>query len=94
MTFIRVILVVFSVAVPGISFAEPAVSDLAARMELRAVETLTLSDQQFLLGDKNGKAAILAGAVLHPDVSRTNWALHRKGSIGGLTEGTPMLTTN
>jgi dienelactone hydrolase len=66
MTFIRVILVVFSVAVPGISLAEPAVSDLAARMELRAVETLTLSDQQFLLGDKNGKAATLAGVLRIP----------------------------
>jgi len=66
MDFMRAIWVVFSVVVPGIAFAEPAVSDLAARMELRAVETLTLSDQQFLLGDKNGKAATLAGVLRIP----------------------------
>ena len=35
--------------------AEPSLRDLAQRTELRAFETLTLTDQQFLTGDKNGK---------------------------------------
>jgi dienelactone hydrolase len=46
--------------------ADPAVSDLAARMELHAIETITVSDQQFLVGDKNGKTANLAGVLRFP----------------------------
>jgi len=41
--------------------AEPSLKDLAARTEVRAIETLTLTDQQFLTGDKNGKAVTIAG---------------------------------
>jgi dienelactone hydrolase len=48
------------------ALAEPSVADLAARMELRAVETLTLTDQQFLTGDKNGKLATLSGVLRLP----------------------------
>ena len=48
------------------ALAEPSVSDLAARMELHAIETLTVSDQQFLVGDKNGKTASLAGVLRFP----------------------------
>src|SRR5262249_18388668 len=44
--------------------ADPSVSDLAARTEIRPVETLTLSDQQFLLGDKaNAKAVTIAAEL-------------------------------
>jgi dienelactone hydrolase len=46
--------------------AEPSTADLAARTELRAIETLTLTDQQFLLGDKNGKAVSIAGELRLP----------------------------
>jgi hypothetical protein len=35
--------------------ADPSLKDLAARTELRVVETLTLTDQQFLTGDKMAK---------------------------------------
>ena len=48
------------------ALAEPSVSDLAARTELRPIETLTLSDQQFLTGDKNGKAVTIAGELRLP----------------------------
>lgn len=46
--------------------AEPALTDLAARVELRAIETVTLSDQQFLSGDKNGKSATVTGMLRFP----------------------------
>lgn len=46
--------------------AEPSLSDLAARIELRPFETLTLSDKQFLTGDKNGKAVTIAGELRIP----------------------------
>src|SRR6266581_6446659 len=48
------------------AFAEPSESDLAARIELRPIETLTLTDQQFLTGDKNGKAVTIAGELRIP----------------------------
>ena len=46
--------------------ADPNLKDLAARTEVRAIETLTLTDQQFLTGDKNGKAATIAGQLRFP----------------------------
>jgi dienelactone hydrolase len=46
--------------------ADPSLKDLAARTELRAIETLTLNDQQFLIGDKNGKAVMIAGQMRFP----------------------------
>ncbi len=48
------------------ALAEPSLNDLAARTELRAIETLTLSDEQFLTGDKNGKAVTIAGELRIP----------------------------
>ena len=45
---------------------EPSVTDLAARIELRTIETITLSDQQILTGDKNGKAVTIAGELRFP----------------------------
>src|SRR5207253_3952977 len=46
--------------------ADPNLKDLAARTEVRAIETLTLTDQQFLTGDKNGKAPTIAGQLRFP----------------------------
>ena len=46
--------------------ADPSLKDLAARTEVRAIETLTLTDQQFLTGDKNGKAVTIAGQLQFP----------------------------
>jgi dienelactone hydrolase len=50
----------------GPALAEPGVKDLAARTEIRALETLTLTDQQFLTGDRNGKAVTIAGQLRIP----------------------------
>jgi dienelactone hydrolase len=46
--------------------ADPAVGDLAARTELRPFESLTLTDHQFLIGDRNGKLVMLAGELRLP----------------------------
>jgi hypothetical protein len=46
--------------------ADPSLKDLAARTELRAIETLTLTDQQFLTGDKNGKTVTIAAQLRFP----------------------------
>jgi len=43
--------------------AEPLSQGMAARTELHAIDTLTLSDAQFLKGDPSGKATILTGAL-------------------------------
>jgi dienelactone hydrolase len=50
----------------GSARAEPAVNDLAARTELRAVDTLTITDQQFLTGDRNGNTVSIAGELRLP----------------------------
>jgi len=48
------------------AIADPSVKELAARTEVRPIETLTLTDQQFLTGDKSGKAAVIAGELRLP----------------------------
>ena len=45
--------------------AEPA-QDIAARTELRAIQTLTLSDKQFLTGDTEAKATTVSGQLRLP----------------------------
>jgi dienelactone hydrolase len=70
--------------------ADPSVNDLAARTELRPFETLTLSDRQFLTGDKNGKAATIAGELRLPQGSNGRLPavilLHGSGGPGGGNE--------
>jgi dienelactone hydrolase len=46
--------------------AVPSPGHAQARVEVRPVETITLSTQQFLTGDKNGKPATLAGELRIP----------------------------
>src|SRR5664279_2268584 len=41
--------------------AQPMPKEVAARVELYAIPSLTLSDQQFLTGDANGKPVTVAG---------------------------------
>jgi dienelactone hydrolase len=49
------------------AIADPSVKELAARTEVRPIETLTLSDQQFLTGDRSAaKAAVIAGELRLP----------------------------
>jgi dienelactone hydrolase len=66
MRTLRTACVILGVLGTQSALAEPSVADLAARMELRAVETLTLTDQQFLIGDKNGKQATVSGLLRLP----------------------------
>jgi dienelactone hydrolase len=47
----------------SIAVAEPVSHDMAARTELHSVDTLTLSDAQFLSGDANAKATTIAGQL-------------------------------
>jgi dienelactone hydrolase len=48
---------------PSFALAEPISRDVAARTELHSIDTLTLSDAQFLSGDVNGKATTTAGQL-------------------------------
>jgi dienelactone hydrolase len=48
------------------ALADPSLKDLAARTELRVIETLTLTDQQFLTGDKNGKPVTIGAQLRLP----------------------------
>jgi dienelactone hydrolase len=69
------------------AMAEPSVTDLAARIELRAIETLTLSDQQFLSGDKSGaKSTMIAGELRLPRGGTGKFPavvlLHGSGGVG------------
>ncbi|HUI94519.1 MAG TPA: dienelactone hydrolase family protein [Xanthobacteraceae bacterium] len=63
---IRAMLVVAALAAAQSAAADPAVNELAARIELRPFESLTLTDQQFLTGDRNGKVVTLAGELQLP----------------------------
>ena len=47
----------------SLAAADPALPDLAVRTELISINTLTLSDAQFLTGDTNGKATTTAGQL-------------------------------
>src|ERR1700742_1503711 len=43
--------------------AEPAGRDIAARTDLISINTLTLSDRQFLTGDSEAKATVISGKL-------------------------------
>src|SRR5262245_54251133 len=64
MGLLRVIVaaLTFSVAAP-FAAADPALEDMAVRTELIPIQTLTLSDSQFLTGDVNAKATTIAGLL-------------------------------
>jgi dienelactone hydrolase len=49
----------------SIAFAAPA-NRMAARTELHAIDTLTLSDAQFLSGDANARTTVTTGALRIP----------------------------
>jgi dienelactone hydrolase len=58
-----------------------------ARTELHAIPTLTLSDHQFLIGDKNGTAVMIAGVLRLPRLGTDRLPavilVHGSGGIGG-----------
>jgi dienelactone hydrolase len=72
------------------ALAEPSLKDLAARTELRAIETLTLTDQQFLTGDKNGKIVSIAAELRLPQGATGRLPavvlLHGSGGVNGGNE--------
>jgi|SRR6516162_1622599 predicted dienelactone hydrolase len=51
--------------VASVAFAAPP-NDMAARTELHAIDTLTLSDAQFLTGDANARATVTTGVLRIP----------------------------
>lgn len=57
-----VALPMFLVAAP-LAVAEPVTNDMAVRIELHAINTMTLSDAEFLTGDANGKATVTTGQL-------------------------------
>jgi dienelactone hydrolase len=64
MGLLRVIVaaLTFSLAT-AFAAADPALDDMAVRTELIPIQTLTLSDSQFLTGDVNAKATTIAGLL-------------------------------
>jgi dienelactone hydrolase len=60
---LRFITVLSASLVATLANAEPASQDIAARTELHSIDTLTLSDTQFLSGDANGKATTTSGQL-------------------------------
>ena len=54
---------IFLGALPGAWAAEVEFKQFAARTELQQIQTLTLSDQQFLTGDSNGKPVTITGQL-------------------------------
>jgi cephalosporin-C deacetylase-like acetyl esterase len=81
-------LVIFALVWTQSALAEPTLKDLATRTELRAIETLTLTDQQFLTGDKNGKVVSISGELRIPQGTsgRLPVVILQHGS-GGLNAG-------
>jgi dienelactone hydrolase len=50
----------------SVALAEESNKDLAGRIELRSFQSLTLTDQQFLTGDKNGLPVTITGELRLP----------------------------
>jgi dienelactone hydrolase len=62
---------------------EPILQDMAARTELHSIDTLTLSDTQFLRGDANGKATTTSGQLrLAMGLDRLPVVVLQHGSAG------------
>jgi dienelactone hydrolase len=61
----RLIFALFLPLVASVAFAG-SINDMAARTELHAIDTLTLSDSQFLRGDTNARAVVTTGALRIP----------------------------
>jgi dienelactone hydrolase len=79
--------VLFAVIVCGMCLCAIESMAQVARTELHAVPTLTLSDQKFLTGEKNGTPVTIAGVLRIPrsEVERLPAVilLHGSGGIGG-----------
>jgi dienelactone hydrolase len=81
-------LAIFTIACLGvIGLFAPKSSAQVPRTELHAITTLTLSDRQFLTGDKNGTPVTIAGVLRIPRLGTDRLPavilLHGSGGIGG-----------
>jgi dienelactone hydrolase len=56
----------FATILSAAAQAEPAAKDIAARTEVHAIQTLTLSDKQFLTGDSEAKVTTTSGVLRLP----------------------------
>jgi acetyl esterase/lipase len=69
---------------------EFSTKDLASRVELRAFQSLTLTDQQFLTGDKNGPPVTITGELRLPQGAEGRVPvviiLHGAGGLGPSNE--------
>ena len=63
MKLLRIIAPISFSLVVSIAAADPESQDMAARTELISINTLTLSDSQFLKGDTNAKATTITGEL-------------------------------
>ena len=70
----------FSLASVQSVIADPSVQELAARTEVRPIETLTLTDQQFLTGDKNAAKAAVDRRRVAPAAGRHRAAAGRRAA--------------
>src|SRR5262249_52730491 len=81
MSWVGTVLGILLINLPGPSHAQ-------TRLELRPVATITLSTQQFLTGDKNGRSAVLAGELRIPKPGTDKIAavilVHGSSGIGAL----------
>jgi dienelactone hydrolase len=59
----RAIAFAVAIATTAPAWAEPPAKTVAARVEAIPIETLTISDEQFLKGDAYGKPTIIAGTL-------------------------------
>ena len=55
--------VLLALGLAGPALAQAPDKQIAARVELHAIPSLTLTDQQFLAGDANGKAVTVSGEL-------------------------------
>jgi len=80
-SFISVLFFALLVSIPSVGHAQ------VARMEIHPFQSVTLTDQQFLLGEKNGKPVTLAGELRIPRPGNDRLPvvilLHSSGGIGG-----------
>jgi len=56
-------LVAFALAAAGVSAQSLAPKDLPVREEIHPIQTFTLTDQQFLTGDRSGKPVTISGEL-------------------------------
>jgi dienelactone hydrolase len=77
----------FAIVACGLSLSAATSTAQVARTELHAVPTRTLSDRQFLTGDKNGTGVNIAGVLRIPRTGAEQLPavilLHGSGGIGG-----------